>query len=105
MEIADVVGKVHNIVKYLLRNHQLLEELGRILHSQAKQEDLQELWDIVDLHLIKDGGVHWNSTLAMLKRFKKLKCAVREFFADHEIDAKEESFDPRHDQLTKDDWD
>jgi len=70
------VGKVHNIVKYIMRSTRRREDFTK---NQAEACIKDELFDQAELLLIKDGGVRWNSTYFMLRRAYLLCKAIDKY--------------------------
>ncbi len=70
------VGKVHNIVKYIMRSTRRREDFTK---NQAEACIKDELFDQAELLLIKDGGVRWNSTYFMLRRAYLLRKAIDKY--------------------------
>ncbi|KAF6512765.1 hypothetical protein HZS61_007571 [Fusarium oxysporum f. sp. conglutinans] len=90
-----VIGKVHNIVRYITRSDQRRQHF-ETLQAEALQDD-----ELFSLQLIKDGGIRWNSTFSMLERALKLRNAIELFCAQWERDA---DYDLSQDFLKRSDW-
>ena len=100
MRQRGAVGKVHNIVKYIMRSTARREDFAEN-QSQACAED--ELFDQAELILVKDGGVRWNSTNCMLHRALLLKKGIDKYLLSWRKPAND-SYDFTQDFLTTEDW-
>jgi hypothetical protein len=89
------IGHLHNLVTYIGRSP------SRLRAFEASQK--VDATDLVGntLHLMKDGGVRWNSTYYMIKRALRLQDALRQYCRDwrpapHELhDLKKDFLDPQ----------
>ena len=100
MRQKGFVGKVHNIVKYIMRSTGRRKDFAEN-QLEACTED--ELFDHAELLLIKDGGVRWNSTYFMLRRALLLRKAIDKYLLAWRKPAND-SYDLSQDALTDDDW-
>ncbi|TKA79670.1 hypothetical protein B0A49_04709 [Cryomyces minteri] len=96
------IGKAHNFVKFVYRSPKHREKF-EIYQIEAAEEE--ELFDWIELMLIKDGGVRWNSTYFMLKRAKVLQKAITLFQKDNDTQDQEEiSYSVSEDRIIDSDW-
>ncbi|KAL5370680.1 hypothetical protein DPSP01_014720 [Paraphaeosphaeria sporulosa] len=96
-----VVGKLHNFVNSVYASHKR-RRLFTELQRQALVDD--DLYDFSTLNLIKDGGIRWHSTYAMLLRCLELRQAIRLYTKHLRDDAPlDGDYDPYIDELTEDD--
>jgi hypothetical protein len=101
MREKGIIGRVHNIVRYILRSDQRRQQLA-VLQSECKEND--DLYDYWELTLIKDGGIRWNSTYYMLKRFMEVRPAIELFFIRWKPATDGGSFNLILDKLEESDW-
>ena len=102
MREKGFIGKLHNIVKYIMRSTGRREDFA---DNQAEAAAEDELFDQLELMLIKDGGVRWNSTYFMAARAVKLKKAIQKYCLSWRPPANEKNgYDLRQDFLTDSDW-
>ena len=100
MRQKGFVGKVHNIVKYIMRSTGRRKDFAE---NQLKAYMEDELFDHAELLLIKDGGVQWNSTYFILRRALLLRKAIDKYLLAWRKPANN-SYDLSQDALTDDDW-
>ncbi|XP_073287623.1 putative transcriptional regulator tpeD, partial [Primulina huaijiensis] len=90
-EQAGVIGKLHNIVRYITRSS-----------IRAKTfSDLQ--LEETSLRLLTDGGVRWNSTLQMIRRALMLKDAIVVYCCSWRKHSAKD-YDLTKDMLIEEDW-
>ena len=94
------IGKIHNIVKYIIRSTGRREDFAG-WQLEACIED--ELFDHTELLLIKDGGVRWNSTYFILERAWILRKAIDKYLLAWRKPVND-GYDLLQDVLTDDDW-
>ena len=70
------VGKLYNIVKYIMR---LTRRHKDFAENQTKACIEDDIFDQVELLLIKDGGVWWNLTYFMLRCALLLRKAIDKY--------------------------
>jgi hypothetical protein len=115
-EERGLIGKIHNIVKYIMRSEQRRLELANIhlKNHNADSSDIEFLDDAMHeedivieegTNLVKDGGIRWNSTYYMLKRFKMLRNSITLFLTWHKPSRDEKAFNSDLDTLTLSEWD
>jgi hypothetical protein len=83
------IGKLHNIVYYITRS-----EKRRRAFEAAQKVDSSDL----TLQLVRDIGVRWNSTFAMIQRARRLQEALHLYCKQWRQD-RNESYDLRRDML------
>lgn len=88
------IGKLHNIVFYITRS-----EKRRRAFERAQKVDSSDL----TLQLVRDIGVRWNSTFAMIQRARRLQDALHRY-CKHWRPIQGESYDLRRDTLDATDW-
>lgn len=89
------IGKLHNIVFYITRS----DRRRRALEASQKVDSSD-----LTLQLVRDIGVRWNSTYAMIQRALRLKDALHRY-CKHWRPVPSESYDLRKDMLDAADWD
>ena len=76
MQQKGFVGKVYNIIKYIMRLPGCRKDFAE---NQLNACIEDELFDYTELLLIKDGGVWWNLTYFMLRRALLLCKAINKY--------------------------
>ena len=76
MRQKGFIGKVYNIVKYIMR---LIGRCKDFTKNQLKACIEDELFNYIELLLIKDGGVQWNLTYFMLRRALLLHKTINKY--------------------------
>jgi hypothetical protein len=94
-------GKIYNIIKYILRSDPRRQEFADF-QLEAALED--QIYDWVELQLLKDGGVRWNATYLMLARALKLRKAIDLYLRAWQRPNSRDAYDLSQDMLTEEDW-
>ena len=76
MREKGFLGKIYNIVKYIMRLTGRREDFAE---NQAEACIEDDLFDQAELLLIKDGGVRWNSTYFMLRCIVLLRKGIDKY--------------------------
>ena len=100
MRQKGFIGKVHNIVKYIMRLTGRREDFAK---NQLKACIEDELFNYAELLLIKDRGVRWNLTYFMLRRALLLRKVINKYLLTQRKLANN-SYDLLQDALTNNDW-
>ena len=100
MRQKGFVSKVYNIVKYIMRLIGRREDFAK---NQLKACMEDELFNYVELLLIKDGGVRWNSTYFILRRVLLLRKVINKYLLTWRKLANN-SYDLLQDALTNNNW-
>jgi hypothetical protein len=87
------VGKLHNLVTYIRRTPQRIEEFTRSQHNLIGHMDHQ------NLQLLADNATRWNSTYNMISRAMKLRDPLDLFMSRPKNQAM-----LQQDELNDDDW-
>ena len=94
------MGKLYNIIKYIIRT---LGHYKDFTKYQAEASAKDELFNYIELLLIKDEGVQWNSTYFMLVRAIKLCKGIDKYICTwRQLD--KDATDLLQDTLTNADW-
>ena len=99
MRQKGFVGKVHNIVKYIMRSTGCREDFAK---NQLKAYIEDKLFNHAELLLIKDGGVQWNLTYFMLHCALLFRKAINKYLLAQRKLANN-SYDLSQDALTDND--
>ena len=100
MRQRGFVGKLHNIVKYIMRSTKRRKDFAE---NQTEAYIKDDLFNQAELLLVKDGGVWWNSTYFMLRRALLLRKAIGKYLLAWRKPAND-SYDLSQDALTNEDW-
>jgi hypothetical protein len=76
MRQKGFIGKVYNIVKYIIRSTGRRKDFAK---NQLNACIEDELFNHTELLLIKDGGVRWNLTYFILRRALLLHKAINKY--------------------------
>ena len=99
MRQKGFVGKVYNIVKYIMR---LIERCEDFVENQLNACIEDKLFNYIELLLIKDGGIQQNSTYFMLCRVLVLYKAINKYLLAQRKLAND-SYNLTQDSLTNND--
>ena len=100
MREKGFIGKIYNIVKYIIR---LIGRWEDFTKNQAKVYIKDDLFNYVELLLIKDRGVQWNLTYFILRRALLLYKAINKYLLAQRKPANN-SYNLSQDALTNKDW-
>ena len=76
MRQRGFVGKLHNIIKYIMRLTKRYKDFAK---NQTEAYIKDDLFNQAELLLIKDGGVWWNSTYFILRCALLLYKAINKY--------------------------
>ena len=94
------MGKLYNIIKYIIQTLGCYKDFAKY---QVEASAKDKLFNYIELLLIKDGGVQWNSTYFMLVRAIKLCKGINKYMRiQRQLD--KDVTDLLQDTLTNVDW-